>query len=80
MTASPEVGRSSPVSILMVVLFPAPFGPRNPKKRPRATWKDTRSTAVCRRNTFVRPSTTIAAASSIKGKVIRFVLAFPPSR
>ena len=44
-TASPEVGRSSPVSMRMVVLFPAPFGPRKPKKRPRATLKRRPSTA-----------------------------------
>ena len=63
----------------IVVLLPAPFGPRKPKKRPRATRKDTRSTAVCRRNVFVRPSTTIASASLITRKVSRFVLAFPPA-
>ena len=40
--ASPEVGRRSPVSILMVVLLPAPFGPRKPKNRPRATRKERR--------------------------------------
>ena len=67
--ASPEVGRRSPVSILMVVLLPAPFGPRKPKKRPRATRKDTWSTAVCRRNVFVRPSTTIASVSFITARL-----------
>ena len=46
MTASPEVGRRRPVSMRMVVLFPAPFGPRNPKKRPRATRKRRPSTAA----------------------------------
>ena len=45
-TASPEVGRRRPVSMRMVVLLPAPFGPRNPKKRPRATEKRSPSTAV----------------------------------
>ena len=44
----------------IVVLLPAPFGPRKPKKRPRATRNDTWSTAVWRRNFRVRPSTTIA--------------------
>jgi hypothetical protein len=33
----PDVGRSNVVSILMVVDFPAPFGPRNPKVVPCAT-------------------------------------------
>lgn len=30
-TACPEVGGASPFSILNVVLFPAPLGPRSPK-------------------------------------------------
>ncbi len=68
-TASPAVGRSSPVSMRMVVLLPAPFGPRKPKKRPRATRKDTWSTAVWRRNVFVRPSTTIASVSPIRARL-----------
>ena len=46
----------------IVVLLPAPFGPRKPKKRPRATRNDTWSTAVWRRNFRVRPSTTIASS------------------
>ena len=67
--ASPEVGRRSPVSIRIVVLLPAPFGPRKPKKRPRATRKDTWSTAAFCLYTFVRPSTTIASVSFIRRKV-----------
>src|ERR1700676_158589 len=42
----PEVGASRPVSILMVVDFPAPLGPRKPKNWPAATCKSTPSTAV----------------------------------
>src|SRR3989304_3610176 len=34
---SPELGRRRPASILMVVVFPAPFGPSNPKISPRPT-------------------------------------------
>ena len=30
MAAKPDVGRSNPSSILRVVVFPAPFGPRRP--------------------------------------------------
>ena len=33
----PEVGASKPVRILMVVDFPAPFGPRKPKNCPAVT-------------------------------------------
>ncbi len=32
--AEPEVGRSSVISILIVVVLPAPFGPRRPKSSP----------------------------------------------
>jgi len=32
--AVPDVGCRSPVSILIVVVLPAPFGPRNPKSSP----------------------------------------------
>ena len=37
----PLVGRSSVVSILMVVVFPAPFGPRKAKISPGPTSKET---------------------------------------
>src|SRR5438876_8941257 len=40
----PAVGASKPVSILMVVDLPAPFGPRKPKNWPAATWRSTPST------------------------------------
>src|SRR6266481_7435703 len=42
----PDVGASSPVSILMVVDFPAPLGPRNPKNCPAVTHRSILSTAV----------------------------------
>ena len=35
--ALPEVGRARPRSSLIAVVFPAPFGPRNPKTSPRGT-------------------------------------------
>src|SRR5579862_4081423 len=44
--ARPDVGASSPHMIRMVVDFPAPFGPRNPKISPRATSIETLSTAT----------------------------------
>ena len=64
MTTSPAVGRSRPVSILMVVLLPAPLGPRKPKKRPRATLKVRPFTAVVLPKTLVSPRTTMAAVAS----------------
>ena len=43
--AVPAVFCSSVVRTLIVVLFPAPFGPRNPNTAPRSTWKEIPSTA-----------------------------------
>ena len=42
----PEVAVASPISILMVVVLPAPLGPRNPKKQPRGTVRFRPSTAA----------------------------------
>src|SRR6266851_9582433 len=46
MVARPEVGLGRPSSSRMVVDFPAPFGPRNPVMRPRASSKVRSLTAV----------------------------------
>jgi hypothetical protein len=43
--AAPEVGRTSVHSMLIVVLLPAPLGPRKPKTSPRPTVNDTLRTA-----------------------------------
>src|SRR5580658_990291 len=59
----PEVGASRPVSILMVVDFPAPLGPRNPKNWPGATRKFTSCTATRSPKRRVRWSVEIAAAA-----------------
>ncbi len=42
----PDVGRSSPMIMRMVVDLPAPFGPRKPVTRPASTVKLTPATAV----------------------------------
>jgi hypothetical protein len=42
----PAVFRASPTMALMVVVFPAPFGPRNPKNSPASTRSEISSTAV----------------------------------
>src|SRR5262245_33203912 len=44
--ASPPDGGSRPVRSLMIVVFPLPFGPRNPKTSPCATRRFTPPTAV----------------------------------
>src|SRR6185436_5382661 len=43
---APDVGLSSPAIMRMVVVLPAPFGPRKPWISPGATSSDTPSTAV----------------------------------
>ena len=45
MVTEPEVGRSRPRIIRIVVDLPAPFGPRNPVTLPGATVKSAWSTA-----------------------------------
>src|ERR1019366_3647474 len=52
--ARPDVGSRRPVSILIVVDFPEPFGPRKPNTFPRGISNDTRSTAVNAPNFRVR--------------------------
>ena len=46
MTAFPDVGDRSVQRILIVVVFPAPFGPRNPNIVPSSTSKEISSTAA----------------------------------
>ena len=43
--ATPAVSRTRVVSTPIVVVLPAPFGPRSPKTSPRSTVKETPSTA-----------------------------------
>ena len=45
MRASPRCGVSSVARIRIVVVFPAPLGPMNPRTLPRSTLNDTPSTA-----------------------------------
>src|SRR5438132_139921 len=45
-SSEPVVGRNRVVSILIVVVFPAPFGPRNAKISPGRTSKETSFTAM----------------------------------
>src|SRR5581483_8902846 len=54
MVTLPAVGRIRPTSMRMVVVFPAPFGPRNPKTSPGRRENETESTMVRRPMIFVR--------------------------
>src|SRR5205823_13874480 len=58
--ASPSVMSVRQVSNLIIVVLPAPFGPRRPKTVSEATFRVTWSTAVSLPYTFVRFSVTIA--------------------
>src|SRR5215831_5368422 len=58
----PALGASRPVSILMVVDLPAPFGPRKPKNCPASTRKLIASTALNDPNVRVSPSVRIATS------------------
>src|SRR3954471_4766047 len=59
-SAVPDVGLNRPQSIRKVVDLPAPLLPRKPKIEPRATSKDTWSTATKLPNRRVRCLTSIA--------------------
>src|ERR1041385_7087360 len=59
--ALPDVGGKSVDSILIVVLLPAPLGPRNPKISPPPTSKEIPSTAVSSPNFLTRLSTWMIA-------------------
>src|SRR3954470_589274 len=48
----------------MRVVFPAPFGPRNPKATPAGTTRSTPSTAARSPNFFVSPRVSITASTA----------------
>src|ERR1700758_3698902 len=74
MVAVPAVGSTRPSSIRNVVVFPAPFGPRNPVTRPGSTVNDKSSTARTPRYSFVSPRTSIRPWDISAGET-----RFPPS-
>jgi len=59
--AVPEVGGSNVVSILIVVLLPAPFEPRSPRDTPRSMVRSSRSTA--RTSPKLRESAIVSTAA-----------------
>ena len=52
--ASPDVGFSKVVKIIIVVLFPAPLGPKKPKISPFSTENEMSFTAITSPNDLVR--------------------------
>ena len=53
MYSSPASGAMTPVIILMVVVFPAPFGPKNPKISPLFASNERLSTALAAERPYV---------------------------
>src|SRR5438445_659111 len=67
--AEPPLRGNRPVSILMTVVFPLPFGPRKPKISPFSTRKVTSLTAVKPPNLRTRCSAEMAARTGDCGSV-----------
>jgi len=61
----PEVERVA-CQHLMVVDFPAPFGPRKPKNWPAATWRSMASTAV---EVFRRSASVLGLNGNLRHRV-----------
>src|SRR5262249_56270842 len=59
MRISPDVGGKMRARMRIVVVFPAPFGPRKPTISPRATRKEMPRTASTEPNDLVRSRTAI---------------------
>src|ERR1051326_1667071 len=57
--ADPDVGGKKQVKTRIVVVFPAPFGPKKPTICPFSTSKEILSTATVRAYRLVSPSTLI---------------------
>src|ERR1700749_2096066 len=66
-SAVPEVGLVSVQSMLIVVVLPAPLGPRKPKTSPVSTSKSTPLTASKSPNDLRRSLTVIAAGMVLPG-------------
>ena len=62
-TTRPSSASSSPATIEMTVVFPAPFGPSRPKVSDGWMWRSTPSTATRSPNAFLRPVASTTAAS-----------------
>src|SRR5207244_4354518 len=67
--AIPLVGRTRPQSIRIVVVFPAPFAPRNPKIVPGAISRERFSTACVSRYDLLRRSRKMAGSDMEVRKV-----------
>ena len=76
MRTSPSSGSITPMIIRIVVVFPAPFGPRRPKMPPGSMRSESASTAVIPSYRFVMPT---SSSNAIPPRIQRFA-ATPQSR
>ena len=67
MRAVPDVAGMNPVRIRIVVVLPAPFGPRKPRISPLFTVNEIWSTAVTEPYAFVRSCTSINTFLRVRG-------------
>src|SRR5271166_4865906 len=61
----PALARVRPSSVRIIVVLPAPFGPRKPNALPRGTRRSTPSSAMRAPKRLVRPRVSIASPSSV---------------
>src|SRR4051794_24995050 len=64
MRAEPALGRTRPVRILIVVVLPAPFGPRKPKTSPGWTVSDRSCRATLRPYSLHSPAVSTAGTAA----------------
>lgn len=67
--ADPNEGFANPMRILIVVVFPAPLGPKKPKIEPFVTFRSRLSTAVTSPNFFERLSSSIALVNLLSVQI-----------
>ncbi len=60
----PELAPVSPRRVLIIVVLPAPLGPRKPKALPRGTSRSTLSIAVREPKRLVSPCVSMAGSSA----------------
>src|SRR5271157_2190425 len=71
MRARPPSGFESVVSTFMVVVLPAPLGPKRPKTLPRSTLKETLSSAAMLPYCLVNPVTSIMIRRALARRLSR---------
>ncbi|OIQ77152.1 hypothetical protein GALL_411570 [mine drainage metagenome] len=74
----PLSGRANPSSMSIVVVLPAPFGPRNARTSPASTWRSSPSTARTEPNDLVRPRRSMARSVVVSRMGVDAVVVMSP--